>query len=62
MLKINTSFVAFLICLFFLNAASAKTITADKLEYDGKTKLYYLYGNVVLKQDNTTLTADFGNY
>ncbi|WP_444549853.1 LPS-assembly protein LptD [Candidatus Magnetomonas plexicatena] len=51
-----------LICLFSISSVSAKTITADKLEYDGKTKVYYMYGNVVLKQDNTTLTADFGNY
>ncbi len=62
MLKRNLSCIILLLFLFSGRAVAAKTIEADKLEYDGDKRIYYLYGNVILTQDNTTLTADFGRY
>ncbi|KWT90129.1 LPS-assembly protein LptD [Candidatus Magnetominusculus xianensis] len=46
------------------NKGGGTVIDADKLDYDGAKKIYYLTGNVEIssKKDNSTVTADYAEF
>ncbi|MBF0569057.1 MAG: LPS-assembly protein LptD [Nitrospirae bacterium] len=46
------------------NKSGGSVIDADKLDYDGVKKIYYLTGNVEItsKKDNSTVTADYAEF
>lgn len=44
------------------NGNSAVSVTADKLEYNGKTQVATATGNVVIVRDQATMTGNKGVY